>query len=45
MIWCSDFPLVGTDENDPYLPYSNNKIRLNTRKFYRTMLEKDLVEL
>ena len=37
--------MVGINNSNPYLPYSNNKIQLNTRQFYKSLLEQDLHDL
>jgi len=34
-----------SDNLDPHMPYRNCKLRLNTRKLYRGILEKDLKDL
>lgn len=46
MIWCNEFPdvsppnrLLIEGEEDLNLAYSNCKIRVNTRIFYKDMLE------
>lgn len=50
MILCNNFPLANevVDENetlDPHESYKNCKIRLNTRRFYESILQNDLNSL
>lgn len=47
MMLCNSFPqangVSGEEESlDPHEAYKNCKIRLNTRSFYQSILEKDL---
>jgi hypothetical protein len=38
-IFCNSFPEANDEDEDPY---RNNKIRLNTRHFYKKVLRRDL---